>query len=345
MSNFITNHIQLTHLVTHRVGNKHEEQGVRLSDSGSRIKQEALEPLVEYLLKPFKAEAFYNLAEDSLLGENKVRAVVKRMLHDQDTFVEDSKTLAQMLYDASEHPNVKEGYLHVARMREAFLDGEELDIIGLFKTETSTPFLLMDPVESGMSIDSKIGYSIKGLDKGCLIFGTEEDKGYRVLVHSDKSQAAFWNDAFLRLKDAVDDFHITKDVMTITKEFVTQQMPSEFELDKTEKIDLLNRSVEYFKERDSFDKQDFVETVFQDEGVIKSFEQFDETYREERHLEPVQNFDISAQAVKKQARVFKSVLKLDKNFHVYIHGDKSKIEKGEEDDGRKFYKIYYQEEH
>jgi len=38
------------------------------------------------------------------------------------------------------------------------------------------------------------------------------------------------------------------------------------------------------------------------------------------------------------------VLKLDKNFHIYIHGDRNLIEQGEEPDGRKFYKIYYEEE-
>ncbi|MCB0771369.1 MAG: nucleoid-associated protein, partial [Flavobacteriales bacterium] len=56
------------------------------------------------------------------------------------------------------------------------------------------------------------------------------------------------------------------------------------------------------------------------------------------------NFEISAQAVKRQARIFKSVLKLDKNFHIYIHGDRNKIEHGVDESGRKFYKIYYEQE-
>jgi len=42
--------------------------------------------------------------------------------------------------------------------------------------------------------------------------------------------------------------------------------------------------------------------------------------------------------------VFKSVLKLDKNFSVYIHGNRNMVEKGEEADGRKFYKLYYDNE-
>lgn len=38
----------------------------------------------------------------------------------------------------------------------------------------------------------------------------------------------------------------------------------------------------------------------------------------------------------------KCVIKLDKNFHVYIHGDRNLIENGADDRG-KFVKIYYNE--
>ncbi len=56
------------------------------------------------------------------------------------------------------------------------------------------------------------------------------------------------------------------------------------------------------------------------------------------------NFKIAVQSLKKQARIFNSVLKLDKNFHVYIHGDRELIERGQDSDGRKYYKIYYENE-
>ena len=61
-------------------------------------------------------------------------------------------------------------------------------------------------------------------------------------------------------------------------------------------------------------------------------------------LELEDNFKIAVQSVKKQARIFKSVLKLDKNFHVYIHGNRELIERGQDSDGRKYYKIYYENE-
>jgi len=56
------------------------------------------------------------------------------------------------------------------------------------------------------------------------------------------------------------------------------------------------------------------------------------------------NFVISESAVKKQARSIKSIIKLDKNFHIYVHGHRELIEQGVDEAGRKFYKIYYSEE-
>ena len=55
------------------------------------------------------------------------------------------------------------------------------------------------------------------------------------------------------------------------------------------------------------------------------------------------DFAISEGAVKKQSRALKSVIKLDKNFHIYVHGNRNLIEQGEDDRGQ-FYKVYYQEE-
>ena len=76
-----------------------------------------------------------------------------------------------------------------------------------------------------------------------------------------------------------------------------------------------------------------------------SFQRFEDDFAVTNDLEFPEQFGISTKAVKKQAKVFKSVLKLDKNFHVYIHGDKSLIEKGfDEKTGKNFYKIYFDEE-
>ena len=94
----------------------------------------------------------------------------------------------------------------------------------------------------------------------------------------------------------------------------------------------------------NFDKQDFEQQVFQDNGIIESFQSFDSRYRQEKDIDISDDFLISPQVVQKQAKVFKSVLKLDRNFHIYIHGDKELIKQGVDGDGRKYYKIYFENE-
>ena len=72
---------------------------------------------------------------------------------------------------------------------------------------------------------------------------------------------------------------------------------------------------------------------------------YKENYEKSREFETPENFDIHLAAVKKQAKSFKSILKLDKNFHIYIHGDKQLIEKGfDEGKSMNYYKVYFREE-
>jgi hypothetical protein len=105
----------------------------------------------------------------------------------------------------------------------------------------------------------------------------------------------------------------------------------------------LNKSVKFFKENDNFDIEEFTNEVMEYSDVIEKFNQFKSHYQEEHELEIADHFTISESAVKKQSRILKSVIKLDKNFHIYIHGDRNLIEQGEDTKG-KFYKVYYQEE-
>ena len=181
----------------------------------------------------------------------------------------------------------------------------------------------------------------------CLIFNTRKENGFLISVVDNtnkSSEAQYWKDDFLGIKTIKNDFHQTNEFLGIAKQFVTKQLDENFEVSKADKIDYLNRSVDYFKNSETFNKQEFEKQVFGDENLIESFQKFNQTYRQENEVELADNFKISSQAVEKQSRIFKSVLKLDRNFDIYIHGDKNLIEKGTEKDGRKYYKIYYQEE-
>ena len=106
----------------------------------------------------------------------------------------------------------------------------------------------------------------------------------------------------------------------------------------------MHKSIDYFKTNESFEIEQFQKEVFQSDEMIDSFRRFGARYVENTDYDIAASFGISPDAVKKQSRIYKSVLKLDRNFHIYIHGRTDLIEKGTDSDGRKYYKIYYQEE-
>ena len=58
-----------------------------------------------------------------------------------------------------------------------------------------------------------------------------------------------------------------------------------------------------------------------------------------------ENFEISSNAVKETKKKFKSVLKLDKNFSVYIHGNRDYVVKGfDEERQMNYYQLYFNDE-
>ncbi|MCD4793627.1 MAG: nucleoid-associated protein [Bacteroidales bacterium] len=347
MTTFNFNETELEQLITHRIGNKHREENLLLSNELTSADEETTEYLLQYFLQDFKLPEFYGFSHSVNLEMNEVYTLAKTMFEDKNSFISSSRSIAKLLYEASEHPNIKEGELNIAYLNSLVLGDEIVDAVGIFKSENISPFLKMNEKKENYSILHDFGFEIKKIDKACIIFNTNSENGYVVLIIDNlnrSNDARYWKDDFLKLAPLNDAYYNTKEFLTIAKDFVTKQLPEEFDIDKTERIQLLNRSIEYFKTNDTFDKEDFEENVFQDEEVIDSFRKYDENIRTESNIELMSNFDISNHAVKKQSRIFKSVLKLDKNFHVYIHGDKNLIEKGVESDGRKFYKIYYNNE-
>lgn len=339
--------VEIQHLITHHVGNKLRDEKIILSSEASIISDNTKDYLLKYFLLPIRAEEFFSFAHSVKLGLNEVYTIVNETFSTPESFISSSTSIAKLLYEQSMHPKIKGGELNIVYFSNVVLDDEVVEAIGIFKSETDVPFIKMKSQKSKFAISHDYGFEIKGMDKGCIIFNTEQPKGYKILIadNTNKStEAQYWKDDFLKLKPIGNEFHNTNQFLGIAKNFVTKQLSEEFELSKADKIDLLNRSVEYFKTHENFDKKEFENEVFQDSGIIKSFRDFDSTYREDNSIELADNFDISLQAVKKQARSFKNVLKLDKNFHIYIHGNSELIEQGVERDGRKYYKIYYQME-
>ncbi len=339
----------IAQIAVHQIGNKANEEALHLSDSPLELQDERLrELLLRFFLSPFVEPEFFAFTfTNGDFVMNPLYHYVAQMFGDHDTFLHTSADIARHLYEQSEHPQIKSGDLFVVYFSDLVLEDELTDAIGIFKSEVKQPFLKLNQKDRDFALFYEDGIHVEKLDKGCLIFNSDSASGYRVCMvdKSNKSlEARYWRDDFLQLKPRNDDYQHTKQLMSMTKHFVVKQLAEDFPINKADQIDLLNRSVDYFQSHETFNQEEFEEAVFQERDVINAFRSFNESYRMSNEIDVQDQFDISPEAVKKQSRLFKSVLKLDKNFHIYIHGDRDLIKQGTEADGRKFYKIYYEEE-
>ncbi|MBT1703663.1 nucleoid-associated protein [Chryseosolibacter indicus] len=339
---------KISKLIIHKVGNKILEDGVQLSDEivDVSMQPELSKVLHSYFLSPFKEPIYYNFHHVTSLDLNEVYTIAMTMFDSATSFVEKSKDLANILYEYSDHPKIKTGELYIVHFEDCNFKNEFVDAIGIFKSENKDTFLKILEEETQYFVEHDNGVNIKRLEKGCLILNMDQAEGYRVCVvdNQNSGEAQYWKDQFLKLKPVADNYYQTQNYLSLAKDFVTSRLDEDFEVTKADQIDYLNRSIAYFKKNEQFDEQEFASSVFEHQEVIQSFKKFKNEFQDENDIHIVSEFDISSSAVKRQSRVFKSVLKLDRNFHIYIHGDKNLIEKGIEEDGRKFYKIYYNEE-
>ncbi|MFM2224225.1 MAG: hypothetical protein RJA07_427 [Bacteroidota bacterium] len=338
----------LKSISVHYVGNKTEVNDIFISKQSLPLDEELSLLLTDYFLHRFEnVYEQFKFSHTTSLQYNEAYNYCNKIIEDATTLHQTSIQIAKHLHDNSSHPKIKSGELYVCYFSNCEVDGKLIDAIGIFKTENKSSFFEINQQHDGFEIIYKHGIDLTKFDKGCLVLNKNKEDGFDVLIIDNQNkgdEAIYWREKFLGLMHRENIYHQTNQFLGIAKNFVTKQLDSEFEVSKADKIDLLNRSVEYFKTHDEFDKEEFEEAVFANKEIIKSFRTYDETYRQSHEIELEDTFEISPQAVKKQARVFKSVLKLDKNFHIYIHGNRELIEQGIEKDGRKFYKIYFNEE-
>lgn len=340
----------LSALSVHTIGNKTNGEGLVASRNALEMPDDELrERLLTYFLSPFTSvEYFHFTSTDDDFRLNPLFQFASDIFESGKNFHTKTVSIAKHLYEVSLHPQIKSGDLFVAYFTDLQLGGEKTEAIGIFKSESKSSVLKLTTKKDGnVEIDLTQGINLEKLDKACLIYNLDQEKGFRLSIidrSSKSSEAQYWKDLFLRVIALNNEFQSTKNVLDVARHFVLDQIADEFEVSKADQITYLNKSINYFKNHDEFNKKEFEQEVFEDQELIKSFRKFDNSFRKQFDIENEDNFEISAEVVKKQSRVFKSVLKLDKNFHIYIHGDRELIERGVEKDGRKFYKIYYTSE-
>ena len=340
------NDAAIQQLIIHSILSVGGAKSIKLSEQPVQVNEELAGVLKYYFLDKFRSQGqFYQFTHQHDLAMNEVFSFAQMIFGGDYSFEEVSQAMANFLYSKSGSANIKEGELYVVGLSGLLYGDAMVDGIGIFKSENKDTFLKVFPGRGGLEIEKQEGINIKKLDKGAVILNLEESDGYRVLVvdqTNKQEQAKYWMDDFLHVVPVADNYHRTDQFMEVFKS-MNKQTPDE-DMDKVEQIDLVSSSVTFFEENETFEKDKFYEDVLYDERRQRLFEK---VYAEQTGELPdaQQGFEVSKPALKRSKKFIRSVIKLDKSFHVYVHTNRDRIERGFDDSKQlNYYKLYFQDE-
>ena len=332
------------------VGNKSRYEGVSIpKQTLTPVHDAAEEMLMHAFLKPFeKTEEFFYFYHEEDVSNHPVYQSIMSIFQDESKLPEEAAKITQRLYEHCELPKIMGGELFIALFDQVALLGELTRAIAIVKIQSKAPYFKVERSPEQHTLQMLEGIPLDKLETAALIYEMDEGEGYRICAVdsvSKKNDRSFWKDDFLRIRPVEDSYFNTRHYMNLSSEFITQKMPKDFEMERTDQLDMLYRSSLYFKENEEFEVEDFSDTMFTEPEQREAFKDYKETYSKAYAVPLETKFDISNQAVKKELKVLKSVIKLDKNFHIYVHGRRDLIERGfDEGKGKKYYKVYFDDE-
>lgn len=344
----------LENLVIHHIGNWNEGEDNSYSKNVVRFGNDSEMPdlLKQYFFASFGQPCLYNFVGTASLSDNRVYEFTKSIFEDTNTFYENSRLIADHLYNNSTHPSIKSGELYVTLFKDVKIFDTDVRALGIFKSEHKDTFLKVYSENEDINVGYDEGFDLKKLDKGCVIFDIESENGYVVALldkTSGKSEQNFWKNNFLGLEVRNDNNFQTKEYLNLCKSFVQDVFhPSDEnpDIQKADQSDMLNRQIAYFKENKMFNEDRFKEDVLgNNEDLCEAFNEHKAKFEETNDciLEP--EFAINPDVVKKSQSGFKSVIKLDKNFHLYVHGNRELVERGfDREKSMYYYKLYFETE-
>lgn len=140
MLNLYPTHIES--LSIHRVGNKSRNEGVFLSEVPYTLNDEITGLLKEYFFKPFreKEENYYRFDNEVDVEFNELFKIASEIFENPASIHMQSKKIATLLFDQSNHPHIKSGEVYVTLLSDVMVDNKKANAIGIFKSEMKHRF-------------------------------------------------------------------------------------------------------------------------------------------------------------------------------------------------------------
>ncbi len=341
--------MKVSPLWAHYVGNKAREEGVKLNNMSINLAENDLdrEVLLTTLFSGYKDARLYNLYHETDIRFNEIYSHCTGAFGDIGLESE-AKLIANYLYQNMNHPKLRECELFVMMLQDVMLDDEITNALGVFKVYQDVTFQRLLPETESAPAHLVTTYGLR-VAESAIIFNTEKEQGYIVAmpatVVNDKQTNVHWIENFLQAKPCNDNFFKTRHAIDLCKNFVKEVFNEENEVERLDQAEFLHKASKYFKEKDEFNMQEFEHEVINAPEAINSFREYKKVYEEDFDVDIPDTFELSEQAAKKAKTVFKSVIKLDTNFHIYVHGDRELMTKGfDEARNRNFYQFWFEEE-
>ena len=341
---FVCSEVSIGSLIIHSVGNKLKGDTYMLSNSTVSISSELEEVLQKFMFGPFRSNELFNFTN---LSNNSAYSSIKQMFDAPSSFVSESKKIAKVLFDNTNNPKVNGGNLFITHFNNIIFNDELMNAIGIFKTESADTFLKIRSADDKLLVERDAGINITKMAKGAIIFNTQND-GYLISLldkRSKNEEIAYWSESFLNIIPHKDNYYQTKNAMHCVGDFVSHTLPDLYSMNKSDQSALLHTSLEYFKENDDFAWDEFAKEVFITPEVISELETHKTKYEKENDVEIAETFIINVPAVKKESKIFKSVIKLDDKFDIIIHKDNENLIRGKDPaTGLNFYQLLFKHE-
>lgn len=281
----------------------------------------------------------YEFFHETNIELNEVYTFVKSIFNSNDSFLEQSKHIATHLHSVSQHPNIKSGELFIGLFDNCIWNTEVKKAIAIVKIDEKEMFLDVKNEQNKLIVNGIDGINVKKINNMAVIVDLGKDKSPTVFIKTKrKEDVIYWQERFLKIKVADEHYHKTNLALTECKKYILKDES----YTNTEKLGLLNKTLDYFRNEEEFEVNNYIKTVF---------ENTDPTQKDIiiNTVKPYETI-ISERALEKAEKTYKRKIKLDSNIEIQVNVRNIEqidelIEVGyDKETNRKYYKIYFEEE-
>jgi hypothetical protein len=305
---------------------------------------------ITWVTRPHRTDRVFKFRNANKAFKHVMHDIARNYFNKKKTLFQISQELTEHIYHQMTYPEIPEGEVVVCDIQNIHFFGKKRNALALVKIDVKEPFLMMGSEKNKNTLQAMYGLYLKKPCKSALIFFDEEVKDYFVLVHDDARYdgpgAGYWPADVLNVEPMEGNYFNTEHFLKVVRKFGDEVLTAENQIDNLDKKVFLHKNIDYFKNHTVYEPKSYEEQVLQLPELRNSFYEYARTEDPNWDQLYVRDFDISAHAIKKNQKYFKSIIKLDSNFHIYAHGRFDLVEKGfDEEKGMKYYKLYYETEH